>query len=82
MQIVIFDDKRSLLHFLAGVLATLWPQLLLVYLVYEVIEYEFSNCETKANFIGDLAEFAFGYLTAGAGAQLLKGAKGLLVFLL
>ncbi len=74
MQITIFDDKKSLIHFALGLISPFIPLLIVIFVIYEFLEYSFSNCETMECFIGDIAEFSLGYLIAGAGISLLMRA--------
>lgn len=59
MQIEIFDDKSSFVHFACGVLSYFFPFIFVIFIFYEIIEYKIVN-EKEANFLGDIVEFLIG----------------------
>jgi len=64
MTVVVFDDIRSLVHFIVGVIACFFPILGLIFIAYEVAEYLYKRRkgkETYNQFIGDIIEFYVGY---------------------
>jgi len=77
MRIEVFDDEKSIGHFLLGVSSVFIPYFFFGFLAYEVIEFCFKKKKRKEkaqDFIGDLFEFTFGAgLTAvGLGLSWMK----------
>lgn len=63
MRIEVYDDKRSIIHGIAGFLVPIIPWLFPLVIGYEVVEYNLKHGEEPVkNFIGDLYEFGFGCL--------------------
>jgi len=69
---ILFDDKRSYLHYLLGAIALFCPKITLLFATYEIAEalvlWRFGNrIERRKDFpttLGDFCEFALGTFTA------------------
>lgn len=61
MNIEIFDDKSSFVHFACGVLSYFWLFIFIIFIFYEIIEHIYkAEQEKEANFFGDIVEFLIG----------------------
>lgn len=64
MNIEIFDDPASLIHFILGILTYFFPVLLVVFLFYEFIEFIYrhrkKHPEKLKCFLGDVTEYLLG----------------------
>ena len=61
----VFDDWRSIIHFIVGGLSLFFPFLLPVFMAYELVEYCLKR-EYIGYYVGDLMEYL-----AGAGTTAL-----------
>jgi len=69
----VFDDKRSMIHLIAGMLAVFSIVFFIIFVLYETAEYIYKHRrkkETADKFIGDLLEFlcGYGFVSMAAGA--------------
>ena len=62
MQVVIFDDKLSCIHFVLGLIAHYIPLISMIFLGYQLLSKAFKK-EAFKIMIGDLCEFSLGLLT-------------------
>ncbi len=64
MEIEVFDDKVSVLHFIAGLFTCVYPVIFILFLFYELIEFMYRyrkrRGERVKKFIGDLVEYLLG----------------------
>ena len=73
MTIVVFDDWKSYIHVLVGIVTWFFPLLLFIYITYEVVEYLYKKRkgrESFKQFVGDFIEFYIGYYM-GRGLELI-----------
>jgi len=62
----VFDDNYSIVHLIAGAVTPLFPPILAIFLIYELVETMRKERERKEHFVGDILE----YLTGVAAFQL------------
>jgi len=71
VKAVLFDDWESYFHTIAGLLTPFFPNLSVIFLTYELAEYEVK----RDHFIGDLCEYSLGlflYYTVLVFARLVR----------
>jgi len=64
MKVEIFDDWKSIFHFILGFINAFVVGFFLLFLLYEVLEHLYKRHrkeETIEQFYGDLIEFIIGY---------------------
>ena len=60
MIVDVFDDKKSLIHLICGLLTPFFKWILPVFLFYELIEFMLRKDERLRHFLGDLTEYFYG----------------------
>ena len=65
MRIELFDDWLSLAHLVLGAIAYILYFILFLFIAYEMYEFILKPEERRRQFIGDLCEFALGYMIGG-----------------
>jgi len=67
----VFDDWYSIGHTILGILASFFWFLIIIFFIYELIEFCFKKKEKKADYVGDILEFSLGTLIGSCLVQLL-----------
>ena len=60
MRVEVFDDRKSVLHFILGFIPFFRPAIFIGFLAYELVELA-SKKEKVKYFLGDLLEYSLGF---------------------
>lgn len=60
LRVEVFDDLYSLFHVVCGAIASFFWPVVILFFIYELIEFCVKKREGKENYVGDILEFSLG----------------------